>query len=111
MHEQIYNKLKAVARAGTIITYSEIAPLAGLDMTNPAHRNEIRRILGEVSTFEHRLGHPLLSVVVVHHEDNMPGKGFFVLAKALCVYDGHDELPFFSTELTRVHEHWRETKT
>jgi hypothetical protein len=68
MHPRIYDKLKLVARAGTTTTYGEIAPLADLDMANPAHRNEIRRILGEISTCEHQLGHPMLSAVVVHRQ-------------------------------------------
>jgi len=110
MHQGIYDRLKSVAQSGTTITYSEIAPLADLDMSNPAHRNEIRRILGEISAFEHRLNHPLLSAFVVHQEDNMPGKGFFALAKELGVYDGLDDLQFFVTELKKVHDQWRETK-
>jgi hypothetical protein len=85
MHQRIYEKLKLVARAGTTITYGEIAPLADLDMLNPAHRNEIRRILDEISTHEHQLKHPLLSAVVVHQQDHMPGQGFFALARELGV--------------------------
>ncbi len=107
MHQGIYDQLKSVARAGTTTTYSEIAPLADLDMSTPAHRNEIRRILGEISTREHQLGHPMLSAVVVHQEDQIPGQGFFALAGELGVYDGRDELKFFVTELKKVHQQWR----
>lgn len=31
IHQEIYERLKQVARAGDLITYSEIAPLAGLN--------------------------------------------------------------------------------
>ncbi len=34
LHAAIYEELKRVARAGDKATYSEIAPLAGLDMGN-----------------------------------------------------------------------------
>jgi len=110
MHQGIYDKLKSVARSGTTITYSEIAPLADLDMSNPADRTEIRRILCEISTVEHRLGYPMLSAAVVHQEDGIPGQGFFALARELGVYDGHDHLQFFVTELKKVHKQWRQIK-
>jgi alkylated DNA nucleotide flippase Atl1 len=38
MHEQIYEKLQEVARRGTVTYYSDIAPMAGLDMDLPNDR-------------------------------------------------------------------------
>lgn len=38
MHEQICEKLKEIARAGTVTYYSDIAPMAGLDMNLPSDR-------------------------------------------------------------------------
>ncbi len=108
MHEQIYKRLVNVAQAGGYITYSDIAPLAGLDMTLQADRTEIGRILGEISTFEHNQGRPLLSVIVIHRDNNMPGEGFFQLARDLNRYQGADDLLFFIQELQRVHQHWRQ---
>ena len=85
MHQLIYDKLKSIARAQSTITYSEIAPLDSLDMSNPADRNEIARILGEISSYEYQQGRPMLSVVVILQEQNIPGQGFFTLAKELGV--------------------------
>jgi hypothetical protein len=36
MHIGIYNRLLELARAGRLTAYSDIAPLAGLSMTNDA---------------------------------------------------------------------------
>ncbi len=35
MHQAIYEELQRVAKAQRVTAYSEIAPLAGLDMANP----------------------------------------------------------------------------
>jgi len=61
MHEAIYQRLIEVARARRTIHYSEIAPLADLDMESPADRNRIAAILDEISRHEHDHGRPLLS--------------------------------------------------
>ena len=42
-------------------TYSDIAPLAGLDMGSQDDRNSIAEILGEISRHEYMLGYPMLS--------------------------------------------------
>ena len=107
MNEAIYNRLLEVARAGEYITYSDIAPLADLDMTLDADRHEIGRLLGEISTFEHQHGRPLLSAIVIHRDNNIPGHGFFVLARELNLYQGTDDLLFFIGEFNRVRDYWR----
>ena len=107
MHDAIYEKLKQVARSGEITYYADIAPLAGLDMSNPDDRNKIRKILGEISTYEHQKGHPLLSAVVIHRDDNMPGDGFFTLARALGIQKKETDFIFFIEELRRVHDWWK----
>ena len=56
IHQQIYERLKEVAKAGDLITYGEIAPLANLNMENPDDRNKIAHILGEISAYEHSEG-------------------------------------------------------
>jgi len=111
MHRAIYDKLRLIAKAGVVTTYSEIAPLAGLDMSLPDDRNRIREILGEISTAEHAEGRPLLSAVVVHRDNNMPGHGFFTLAKQLGLHRGGDDFGFFIRELRRVHDCWAQNLT
>ena len=105
LHREIYERLKTFAKQEQITTYSEIAPLANLDMENPDHRGEIGRLLGIVSTFEHQDGRPLLSAIVVHRQDNIPGEGFFELARELgALRPSQDRLAFWCREVARVHE-------
>jgi len=106
MTRDIYERLKEVARARRRITYGEIAPMAELDMSNPADRNEIAAILDAISSREYHEDRPLLSAVVVRSDTGYPGKGFFTLAQELGIYDGSDDLAFFVQELARVHEYW-----
>ena len=115
MHQAIYEELKRVAKKQKKTTYKAIASMAGLNLCNPEHWEELARILAEISTQEHNHGRPLLSVVVVLQEANMekarPGNNFFTLARNLGLYSGHGELTdraFFSKELSKVHASWKE---
>ncbi|RJP35100.1 MAG: hypothetical protein C4547_09895 [Phycisphaerales bacterium] len=113
MHEAIYARLIATARAGGArgtVTYGEIAPLADLDMGRPDHRARIGEILDEISAHEHDHGRPLLSAVVVHAgpDGGMPGRGFFDMAKRVGAQrTNEDDVAFFAQELTRVLGFWR----
>jgi hypothetical protein len=108
LHGPIYETLKRVARNQSTTTYSDIAPLAGLDMESPADRNKMRAMLGVISTYEHENGRPMLTAVVVHRQDNIPGNGFFELAHHLGLLKrGQDKLAFFCGEVTHVYSHWR----
>ena len=107
MHTEIYDHLKSVAKKQDYTTYTDIAPMAGLDMGLDCDRAKIGEILGEISTAEHKQGRPLLSVVVIHRDNNIPGPGFFKLAKQLGQYKASNDLLFFVDQLRRVHDHWR----
>ena len=102
----VLGKLMEVAKSREITYYSDIAPLVGLDMSLPPDRNHIARILDEISRSESASGRPLLSAVVVLKDRNIPGEGFFTLAKELRLYDGTDDDGFWAGEVQRVHEHW-----
>ena len=106
MHEQIYEKLKEVARAGTVTYYSDIAPMAGLDMSSPNDRYKIGVILDDINRYERELGQPMLSAVVVHKDTLMPGQGFFTLSRTLGLFVGNDKDKFYIQELHKVHEYW-----
>jgi hypothetical protein len=107
LHKSIYEELKRVAKRRQTTNYSTIAPLAGLDMENPGHRDEMRELLGKISTYEHQQGRPMLTAIVVHKQDNVPGHGFFELARHLGLLSaGQDELAFFCREVARVHSTW-----
>jgi len=113
MHQEIYERLQEVARRRNVVYYSEIAPLAGLDMSFECDRAEIGRLLGEISTYEHEHGRPLLSAVAVYKPDEQreeslgPGPGFFTLVRELGLMPlGEEEQDFWVRELRHVHDHW-----
>mgnify|MGYP001577837557 CR=1 FL=1 len=111
LHKPIYEELKRIAGRQETTTYSAIAPLANLDMDNPAHREEMRQLLGKISTYEHQQGRPMLTAIVVRKEDNIPGHGFFELAQHLgLMRPGADLVAFFCNEVARVHATWKSTK-
>ena len=104
--EIIYQRIIQVAKSGSITHYSDIAPLVGLNMELPADRNVMSNILDKISMSEHENAKPLLSVVVILKEKNIPGDGFFGMAQGVGLYDGSDAVEFWIKELRRVHDHW-----
>ena len=104
----IYEKIREVARDGIYVNYGDIAPLIGLDMEMPEDRDRIGAILDCINRIEHKKGRPLLSAVVILKDANMPGAGFFKLAKCLGLQSqDEDNLMFWINELRRVHDYWR----
>ena len=111
LHKEIYHKLITTAANQRTVPYGQIAPLAGLDMSSPADRKSLGEILGEISSHEHDLNRPLLSVVATFSGSLEPSPGFYNLAASLGVYDkakAKDE--FFYIELTKAHEFWKTNK-
>jgi hypothetical protein len=106
VNEAIYARLRDAAQRGQLLTYSEIAPLAGLDMESPEDRVRLGKILGDISSKEHAEGRPLLSVIVVHAVDSSPGEGFFKLARELGRLGKGKEIEFFAEEARRVFDLW-----
>lgn len=110
IHNEIYERLKEVARCGELIHYLEIAPLANLNMENQADRTKIGEILGEISTYEHHHGRPMLSAIVVLAGVGHPGEGFYNLARSLGLHHKRSELAdmeFFVQEVKKVHTYWQ----
>lgn len=104
MQQSIYNRLRAIARAGETITYSELAAEQGCIPRSPV----LMKQLSDISIAAWAVGEPLLSVVVVHVEDGRPGDRFFALARDLGIYGGGDQAAFFAQELKRVHDFWKD---
>ena len=103
----VRTQLTEVAAKRGMTTYGEIAAMIALDLTNPAERNRLAGILDDISRDESAAGRPLLSVVVVNSETQMPGGGFFTMAKSEGhLKPGQDRLEFFALELKRAHDHW-----
>ena len=104
----ICDELRRVAKAGKITWYSDVAPLANLDMRLPKDRSRIAVMLDDISRTEHDCGRPLLSAVVIRMDTNIPGRGFFNLAKSLGL-PCDDDVQCWVRELRRVHNHWQQT--
>ena len=95
----------AVAARRRLIAYSDlVAEIRSLDLQPQS--DHLAHMLGEISMAEHEAGRGLLTVVVVHkHGDQMPGPGFFELARSL----GHntkDREAFWIGELEKVYGAW-----
>ena len=72
----------AQARRGSPISYSELTKhIRSIDFD--PHDYAFHHLLGEISVEEDAAGRGMLSVLVVHKDDGMPGPGFFDLAKDL----------------------------
>lgn len=97
--------LRAVARGEQTIAYSELSTRIAAIRLDP-HSYAMRAFLGEISTAEDQHGRGMLSVVVVYrHGDQMPGPGFFELARSLG-YRFTDETRFWVEHLKAVYRAW-----
>ncbi|ADJ26548.1 conserved hypothetical protein [Dehalogenimonas lykanthroporepellens BL-DC-9] len=112
VNDTIYEKLKQIATNQSITYYSEIAPLASLNMSSPEDRNKIAHILDQINIHEREVvpNRPMLSAVVILKDDNMPGSGFFNCAEGLGKFNGDTDdkkrTIFWSQELKRVYDYW-----
>ncbi len=104
--QTIYEELLRVAKSGKTTYYSDIAPLARLNMASPTDRNRIACILDSISKAEHEAGRPLLSAVVILKGEEVPSSGFFSLAAELGLRGTNDEIQYWRQELQHIHDHW-----
>ena len=102
MSQVIYEKLKSIARKRDVIYYSDLG-----NMGDPAVYSEIVRILDEINRSEFNEGNPMLSAVVISKDRQLPGKGFFDLARKLEKYRGYKDSLFWAYELIEVHNFWQ----
>lgn len=102
----VLQELERLARNRGYSNYTDVGRLIGLDMNQPADRNRLSKILDDIAIAEHNEGRPLLPAVVISRDQNIPGEGFFELARQLGLYGGGDDLMYWINELRRVHEHW-----
>lgn len=82
--KRVRDILISVASSCNIIHYTELCQKAALklNMSIPADRGKIGRILGNISFYEHESGRPMLSSVVIT-VNGKQGDGFFKLAEEL----------------------------
>jgi hypothetical protein len=77
----LYERLQQAARKRSLVSYDEIAALLGLNLDNNGHRVKLGRLLMDISRHEHKRSNPLLSVIVVNENSQLPNKGFFYAAR------------------------------
>jgi len=113
IEEKIREKLVEVAKKQTNITYQKLSDECKLrlDMSNPDHNNQLAHMLGNISFDEHLSRRRMLSAVVFRSDTNMPGEGFFNLAKELgklkTSAKEKDKLDFFVSELKELYAFWK----
>lgn len=112
MHEQIYAKLLELARGRRLASYSEIAPLADLDMSDETDRKTMSILLEEIVRYEHEQNRPMLTALVIHQgNDNNPGEGFFAIAQELGLFEGSRKdiarTTFWAGQVADVYDYWR----
>ncbi len=107
-YARIYAELKDIARqGGSPATYEYIANVAAMELRREVDRIELARLLGEISTCEHEDGRPMLSVLVVRKDDQMPGEGFFTLARDLGRLTTQTHEDFVREEREAVYRQWQ----
>ena len=98
----IHDRLVKVARARETISYNDIGNIINLR----GRSRQLFQILDDINRYEHYLGHPMLTAVVISVIKNLPGRGFFNLAHELGVYQGSSDLLFWVNKLQKVHYFW-----
>ncbi len=104
--QAVHDKLVSVARAKGLVSYTELGHVADLDVADRAQLDQLVKILDEIALREVHAGRPLLPVVVIRADLQMPSKGLFKFAKKHGLMKDGDEIGFFSKELARVYAAW-----
>lgn len=110
MNQAVYDKLVAVARQRSLVTYTELARVADLDVSADGGIKQLGSILDEIATYEIRAGRPLLPIVVIRADRGAPSKGLFDFARKHGLLKDKDELGYFAKELGRVYDSWAQTR-
>ena len=106
MRWDIREKLIRVAKDKKTICYSELGSEFGINA------RQVGEVVGEISIYERRQDHPLLSAVVVLKNMGIPSKGFWEGP----TYEqarkrGVSKQDFWKSELNRVYDYWQRHDT
>jgi hypothetical protein len=105
MREIVYDRLKEAARKKELVTYKELAAVAGLDWSKDYGRcRQLFPVLKDICTAEVKEGRPMLGAVAVRQDTKMPGAGFFASARKLGRYQSGTDLSFWTAEQEAVFE-------
>ena len=112
MNTEVRDMLIDIARKKGIIYYQELCDGCKLPLNmrdNPQDRLEIGNILGEISTYEHKNGRPLLSSIVLTRSGE-EGDGFYKLCEELGKTGDWRKLKrdgvFAVQEIKKCHNFW-----
>ncbi len=85
MNYRVREYLIDLSAKGKTISYQILSNecMLGLDMASPGDRSRIAELLGEISTYEHGYGRPLLTAIVVTKKTQSEGDGFYKLGEIL----------------------------
>ena len=99
--------IEAASHRDEFVHYDEVAAILGVSHGRLDHSHDMNQALEEISGYEHDKGRPMLTAVVVHKGDSMPGKGFFALARRLGKLEpGQNRDDFYLGELARLRKYW-----
>lgn len=96
--------LEGVARQRSKITYGDLAQRI-TTITYAPNGDPFSRLLCDISRASHSKGRGMLSAVVVHSGDGLPGDGFFALADELGA-GGQDHEEVWQKQRAAVYRHW-----
>jgi hypothetical protein len=112
MRVDIRNYLVEVARKGGNCSYSDLNNKfkLGLDFDLNRDRVRIGDLLGDIATYEHGKGRPILSAVVMHKGDALHGDGIYRMGEILTGKPASQlKRDFFAeTQMGLCHAYWRD---
>ncbi len=95
--------LVSVARAGQLITYSELTSMLQTAYVH-YHSQVLVRLLTDVGTEEVAAERPPLPALVVTKQTGMPGGGFFKIDPGEVEMD--DPETYWQEQVKQVHDYW-----
>lgn len=107
--DHLRNYLVEVARRKDVVTYGQLAHDFGYTIGSTYDATQWGSLLGHLSTVENDAGRPLLSVIVVNKQDNLPSGGFWDMAQNVGRYGGltpEDRVAFAINEMKNVYRYW-----
>lgn len=110
-HKVFCRLIQQAAADGPPILYRDVAGIMGLPAMGQHMGAETGHILGEISEDEHNQQRPMLSALVVRADTDIPGDGFFALARQLGRLAENatqeEQEQFWQKELRRVYRTWQ----
>jgi hypothetical protein len=98
--------LKASAKAGDAMSYSEVLQAVGMAFSRPKMR-ALCKVLDAIDQRAEARGEPHLAVLVVRESDRIPGQGWWVGRTAYKgAWEGAEARTYVSAEQAKVFAYW-----